>query len=793
MLRLLSCLVAFGSAWLNVCLAAPQPLVNHSDTWHFRKGTNAPQSNWKTMADDGLDTTWLIGSGGFGYADNAPETVNCQTLLSDMQTGYTTLYVRRQVVITNAVAADAHLMLRMDWDDGFIAWLDGNYLTSVNVSGAPAEPASTSAASGGHESSLGNSTPQRAVTNDLGLASNWLAPGTHTLAILGLNQNSSSDFILVADLYLDTPPPPVTNRWPASASPIVITTNVTIADNSVLVIEPGVTVALAAGINLTVANGGRLLAEGTSNAPIRFTRSGASGYWGSLTINGGPNSPESRVAYAEFEFNANATGTPCIDVNAGTVFLDHLTFRNTGAPYIHVDGASFVISHCHFPSATAQFELCHGTGGVKAGGHGLWLRNFFGKPIGYNDVVDFTGGNRPAQPIVHFIENVFLGSDDDGLDLDGTDAWIEGNIFLHIHKNGATPDSASAISGGSNGGDTSEITVVGNLFYDCDQAATAKQGNFYTLLNNTVVHQTHQGGIDTDGAVLGVADAGTSQGAGAYLEGNIIHDAEQLVRYLTNAVVTFSNNLLPFAWAGPGGGNTTNDPMLKHVPQFAETVFTNWDQAQIMRDWFSLLPGSPAIGSGPNGRDRGGVIPRGAPISGEPVGATTDSNATLVVGFNRTGSAIPTSGFPNGSAYTHYRWRLDAGSWSAETAIAAPITLTNLITGPHHVEVSGKLDSGLFQDDPLFDELAAPSQSQPWRVIVTPVIENLFPVASNWMRLEFIQHANLGYTIEYRDSLATGAWQPLVILDPLPGTALTGFTDGDAPQMPMRFYRVVAW
>ena len=227
MLRLLSCLVAFSSAWLNICLAAPQPLVNHSDAWHFRKGTNAPQSNWKTMADDGLDATWLIGNGGFGYADNAPETANCQTLLSDMQTGYTTLYVRRQIVITNAVAADAHLMLRMDWDDGFIAWLDGSYLTSVNVSGAPAEPANTSAASGGHESSLGNSTPQRAVTNDLGLASNWLAPGTHTLAILGLNQSSSSDFILVADLYLDTPPPPVTNRWPASAAGQLIAPRIT--------------------------------------------------------------------------------------------------------------------------------------------------------------------------------------------------------------------------------------------------------------------------------------------------------------------------------------------------------------------------------------------------------------------------------------------------------------------------------------------------------------------------------------------------------------------------------------
>ena len=59
---------------------------------------------------------------------------------------------------------------------------------------------------------------------------------------------------------------------------------------------------------------------------------------------------------------------------------------------------------------------------------------------------------------------------------------------MHVHRNGS-PDSASAVSGGSSGSDISHITIVGNLFYDVDQAATAKQGNFYTFLNNTVVDQ----------------------------------------------------------------------------------------------------------------------------------------------------------------------------------------------------------------------------------------------------------------------------------------------------------------
>ena len=194
-----------------------------------------------------------------------------------------------------------------------------------------------------------------------------------------------------------------------------------------------------------------------------------------------------------------------------------------------------MVSYCTFPTPTGAFEPGHGTGGIKTGGRGIFFRNLFGTPNGYNDVVDFTGGNRPGQPIVHFIDNVFLGASDDILDLDGTDAWVEGNIFLHCHKNGS-PDSSSAVSGGSDSGNTSEVTIIDNIFYDCDQAATAKEGNFYTLINNTIVHQTHVGGLDTDGAVVNLADAGTTEAAGCYFEGNIIYDAEKLVRNLHRRV-----------------------------------------------------------------------------------------------------------------------------------------------------------------------------------------------------------------------------------------------------------------
>src|SRR5439155_17438312 len=208
--------------------------------------------------------------------------------------------------------------------------------------------------------------------------------------------------------------------------------------------------------------------------------------------------------------------------------------------------------------------------------------------------------------------------------------------------------------------------------------------------NNTLVQHTRQGRLDTDSGVVNVQDRDpappTTFGAGFSLEANIIADAEKLVRNYDPAqtTVTFNSNILPFAWAGPGSGNSLADPLLEHIPQLAETYFTSWDEAQVLRDWFSLRPGSPAHGAGPNGRDQGGVIPIGASISGEPLGTNNQTTATLTVGVVRTGSGIPANGFPNGSGYTHYKWRLDSGAWSGETPISTPITLTGLANGQHH-------------------------------------------------------------------------------------------------------------
>src|SRR6266542_5624447 len=174
-------------------------LVGHDDIWRYRKGTNAPPVGWQTNADAALDGSWLSGPGGFGYGDNDDATV-----LADMQNNYTTVYIRKTFDVGTGVDTKRHLKLDMDFDDGFVAWLDGAELARTNAPGtAGTEPAFKTTATASHEASGGDavSNPNPPATYDLGAIGPRLQAGTHILAVEGLNQaTNSSDLSLITDL-----------------------------------------------------------------------------------------------------------------------------------------------------------------------------------------------------------------------------------------------------------------------------------------------------------------------------------------------------------------------------------------------------------------------------------------------------------------------------------------------------------------------------------------------------------------------------------------------------------------
>lgn len=101
--------------------------VNEGDNWHYYVGNANPPANWTSLAFD--DSVWPSGPGGFGYGDNDDATV--------LPTGTLSVYYRQIFQVTDANQIK-QMVLSMDYDDGFIAYLNGQEIArSSTVSGQP--------------------------------------------------------------------------------------------------------------------------------------------------------------------------------------------------------------------------------------------------------------------------------------------------------------------------------------------------------------------------------------------------------------------------------------------------------------------------------------------------------------------------------------------------------------------------------------------------------------------------------------------------------------------------------
>jgi len=189
---------------LPISAIAQTALVNAGDLWRYHKGTNAPQADWKTAPAASLNSQWATGPGGFGYGDGDDATI------LDMNTAnYTTVYIRQSFVISSALNPDLALRLVVDYDDAYVAYLDGQEIgRSANILNGVAgvETAFNSRASSTHEASGGGSGANPPAVINLGNAAALLPPGTHILALIGLNESlTSSDFSLIPNLLLFDP------------------------------------------------------------------------------------------------------------------------------------------------------------------------------------------------------------------------------------------------------------------------------------------------------------------------------------------------------------------------------------------------------------------------------------------------------------------------------------------------------------------------------------------------------------------------------------------------------------
>ncbi len=173
---------AWGLAFVGILPLGAATLIPENATWRYRPGESAPSTPRDAWTEPGFaDAAWESGSAPFRYGDGQGGTV-----IGGMRNNYSTFFIRRGFQI-EAVDQIEGLDLEMDYDDGFILWINGVQVLNAN---GPATPALDAFARANHESGSAESFA-------LNEALPHLRDGANVIAIQGFNVNlTSSDFML---------------------------------------------------------------------------------------------------------------------------------------------------------------------------------------------------------------------------------------------------------------------------------------------------------------------------------------------------------------------------------------------------------------------------------------------------------------------------------------------------------------------------------------------------------------------------------------------------------------------
>ncbi|MGB1901679.1 MAG: CotH kinase family protein [Flavobacteriaceae bacterium] len=151
-----------------------ETIVSAGTTWKYIVPNTQPSDSWKNQSFD--TSSWLEGPSGIGYGDDDDATQIPQSI---------SVYMRKefQVLDTSKIK---RILLDIDYDDGFAAYLNGVEIGRNLLSGNPIN--FNDLAEGHHEAMLyqGNS-PER-----LFFVKSLLQNGTNTLAVQVHNQSADS-------------------------------------------------------------------------------------------------------------------------------------------------------------------------------------------------------------------------------------------------------------------------------------------------------------------------------------------------------------------------------------------------------------------------------------------------------------------------------------------------------------------------------------------------------------------------------------------------------------------------
>jgi hypothetical protein len=175
------------------------PIVS-GDSWRYLKGTREPPLDWNGAEFDA--SNWSLGATGIGYG-----SVFNRTVLADMKDNFTSVYLRRRFHLPRAADVGSFL-LTMDFDDAFVAYINGVEVARSNAVGEPPPFDSRSRRV---------RSPGRPVDFVVDGIQGVLLDGSNVLAVQGLNASvKSPDFVVIPELRVINAPP----NLPRGPSPI---------------------------------------------------------------------------------------------------------------------------------------------------------------------------------------------------------------------------------------------------------------------------------------------------------------------------------------------------------------------------------------------------------------------------------------------------------------------------------------------------------------------------------------------------------------------------------------------
>ncbi len=154
--------------------------VTAQTTWKYFVGTSQPDTNWRNLSFN--QTNWSSGTGGIGFGDGDDNTTipTC-----------TSVMMRKEFFVPDT-ANIASAVFNIDYDDGFVAFLNGKEIARANLGRIGDRPAYNVLASLSHEAMMYQGHDPDSFYIDQSVLKSIILPGVNVLAVQVHNNKANS-------------------------------------------------------------------------------------------------------------------------------------------------------------------------------------------------------------------------------------------------------------------------------------------------------------------------------------------------------------------------------------------------------------------------------------------------------------------------------------------------------------------------------------------------------------------------------------------------------------------------